>query len=105
MVDVKKPKKPLVRIDTKEKKYWNQWRNYKTMRGARAYAKKHSGWWFVIEMNPKLLTAQERRDLGNWVVGRADEYMLYASRHEDFVENYPTREVWFNGKLVTPKEE
>ena len=67
MVDVKKPKKPLVKIDTKEEKYWNQWRNYKTMRGARAYAKKHSGWWFVIEMNPE--TADGSRTPRPWKLG------------------------------------
>ncbi len=47
--------------ETYNRDYWKFWRLYKTRRGARAYAKKHSGGWAVIKMNPDLLTAKEKK--------------------------------------------
>ena len=92
--------------ETFNNKWWDQWRNYKTRRGARAYAKKNQGLWAVIEMNPKLLTAKERKILGNWVVGRADEYLFYEAKNpDDFNENFPVHEWWQNGVCLKTWEE
>lgn len=87
----------MTRSGTFNEKWWNQWRQYKTRQGARAYAKKHTGVWCIIEMDDSLVSAKEKRDLGHWLVGRADEYLFYQARFPDFDEKWPVREWWHNG--------
>jgi hypothetical protein len=78
-------------------KWWDLWRQYKTRFWASAYAKKHPGVWCVIEMDKSLVSAKEKRDLGHWLVGRADEFLFYHSRFSDFEEKWPVFEWWENG--------
>jgi hypothetical protein len=95
--------------ETYNRDYWKFWRLYKTRRGARAYAKKHSGGWVVIKMNPDLLTAKEKKHgLGTWLVGSTTEYLYYKARHSkimDFEANYEAVEMWEDGELLAVFDE
>jgi hypothetical protein len=90
--------------ETFNEKYWNFWRNYKTQAWARKKAINNQGVWIVMQMNEKLLTPQERRDLGNWIVGRSDEFLLYYGKHEDFHLNYPVFDVYRDGQCLVSWE-
>ena len=50
-----------------------------TKRGAQAYAKKHRGVWVIIYCSEDILTKEEIEDLGQWIVGRADEYLFFKT--------------------------
>jgi hypothetical protein len=90
--------------ETFNEKYWNFWRNYKTQAWARKKAINNQGVWIAMQMNEKLLTPQERRDLGNWIVGRSDEFLLYYGKHEDFHLNYPVFDVYRDGQCLVSWE-
>jgi len=90
---------------TFNEKYWDFWRNYKTQAWARKKAIKNQGVWIVMQMNEKLLTQNERKVLGNWVVGRSDEYLFYYGKHEDFPLNYPIFDVYRNGECLVSWEQ
>jgi hypothetical protein len=91
--------------DTFNKKYWNFWRYYKSQAWARKKAIKNQGVWLVMQVNEKLLTPNERRDLGNWVVGRSDEFLFYYGRNEDFCFNYPVFDVYCDGQCLVSWEQ
>ena len=90
--------------ETFNEKYWDFWRNYKTQSGARKKAIKNQGVWIVMRMNEKLLTPSERRDLGNWIVGRSDEFLFFSGRHEDFHLNWPIFDVYRDGQCLVSWE-
>ena len=83
--------------------YLKFWRLYKTRRGARAYAKKHTGVWVIIAMNPELLSANEKKHgLGTWLVGRSDEYLFYHGKgRPKFEDDYRVMELYVDGGLVS----
>ena len=94
--------------DTYNKDYWNFWRLYKTKRGATNYAKKHTGTWVILDMNPDLLTEKEKKHgLGTWKVGRSDEYLFYQLTHgkKKFQKDYKFCELYHDGKLLLGMDE
>ena len=90
--------------ETFNEKFWDYWRNYKTQAWARKKAINNQGVWIVMQMNEKLLTPSERRDLGNWIVGRSDEFLFYYGRHDDFHLNYPVFDVYRDGQCLVSWE-
>lgn len=91
----------MVRKATGNKKWWEFWRHYRRKGGAVAYAKKHRGLWVIVECSPEIMTPQEVRDLGLWVVGRADEYLFFQEKHgKNFEKYYQAVEYWQNGVLL-----
>ena len=90
---------------TFNEKYWNFWRHYRSQSWARKYAMKNHGVWLVMQMNEKLLTPDERLDLGNWVVGRSDEFLFYYGRREDHRLNLPVFDVYRDGQCLVSWEQ
>ena len=90
-----------VREDTGNKKWCDYWRHYKTKKGAQAYAKKHRGVWVIIYCDKSLMTKEELEDLGQWIVGRADEYLFFKNKHgQDFEKLYKAIEYWKDGNVI-----
>lgn len=90
--------------ETFNEKYWDFWRYYKTQAWARKKAIKNQGVWLVMQINEKLLTPGERRILGNWVVGRSDEFLFYYGKHRQFISDYPVYEVYCDGQCLVSWE-
>ena len=94
--------------ETHNRDYWKFWRLYKTKRGATNYAKKHTGTWVILDMNPDLLTKKEKQHgLGTWLVGRSDEYLFYRLKHgkEMMYREYKFCELYHEGKLLLGMDE
>jgi len=66
---------------------------------------KHRGVWVIIYCSEEILTDEEIEDLGQWIVGRADEYLFFENKHgKDFAKYYTAIEYWQDGDLIIVKE-
>ena len=98
----------MVMRKTYNRDYWNFWRLYKTKRGATNYARKHTGTWVILDMNPDLLTREEKKHgLGTWLVGRSDEYLFYQLAHgkDMLYREYKFCELYHEGNLLLGMDE
>ena len=57
--------------------------------------------WVIIYCSEDILTKEEIEDLGQWIVGRADEYLFFQNKHgADFDKFYKAIEYWKDGNVI-----